>query len=243
MDNDIIKNEKGKLFCDYLDPHCKLYDLPTFYSKSEILKYIPEINNIYLDLDNYLRSNQVIVHRKIGSWFILVRDFGGTPIYTAVSPTTYINMTEEDLERAIFVGDQTMILVENGEDLIYPYYVVYNTEGKELITERARAILLNGRLDLWSILEDNDTPLNPNDDFYIDFRFCFLDTDEDEEHYSEYYGENGLAHLVFEFEELHATELGRYRKNTYPEYSGIPKLIGSFGGIVFYKVDNKINWL
>ena len=242
-DNSIIEKKKKFQFCDSLDPHCKVYDLPAFYSKSDILKYIPEINNIYLDLDNYLKSNQVLVCDKIGSWFILKRDFGGTPIYNAVSPTTSLIMTEEDLERAIFVGDQTVILCEEEEEQMSVYYVIYNTEGTELQTERARSILLNGRLDSWTFLDDNDTPSDPEDDFYVSFRFCFLDTEEDEVHFSEYYGENGLVTLVFEYEELYNTLLEKYRRNVYPESIGIPKLIGSFGGLIFYKEGNKINLL
>ena len=222
--DEVVKKKEHQV-CDYLNPHCYVYDLPTFYLKSELLKYIPEINNIYLDLDNYLRSNQVALYKKIGSWFILERDFGGVPIYCAVSPTSIINMTGEDLEKALFVGDQTVILCENGEN---PYYVLYNIGGTELYTERARSILLNGRLDLYE---------NP------EFLFCFLDTEEDDVHFTEYYGENGLAHLIFEYEDLHLTILGKYRRNAYPSSSSIPKLIGSFGGQILYREDTKLNWL
>ena len=221
----IIEKTKKTQFPDYLNPHCTLYNLPVFYSKAEIFKYIPEINNIYLDLDTYLRSNQLIVHSKIGSWFVLSRNYGGTTIYLAVSPTSVVTMTMDDLENAIFVGDQTVILKESG------YYMVYNTEGTELTTERARAILLGGRLDKYEISETSK------------ILYCFLDTDEDQTHFEEYYGEEGLVKIVFDYEDLSETVLNKYRRSVYPECSGIPDLIGSFGGLIFYKVGGKLNLL
>jgi len=216
-------------FCDFLDPHNQIYEVPTLYTRDNIFKYIPEINNIYVDLDNYLKSNQVIIYAKIGSWFILARDYGGTYVYIAISPTTLINLTYEDLKRAIFVGDQTLILCEEGDSEHSGYYTVYSTSGIELLTERAREIYNdgNGRLD-WC---DSG------------FRFFFLDTIEDETHFEEYYGDNGLVSIVYDYEELGNTILGRYRRNIYPKCQGIPQLIGSFGGLIFYKVGSKINWL
>jgi hypothetical protein len=148
-------------------------------------------------------------------------------IYTAVSPTSSIILTEEDIERAIFVGDQTMILKEEGEGDRCGYYSIYNTFGKELMTERARVVLLNGRLDWWN----------------NQFKFCFLDTDEDYIHYEEYYGDNGIVSIVYVNEELSVSALRKYRRNIYPESEGIPELIGSFGGLIFYKNGQKINYL
>jgi hypothetical protein len=157
----------------------------------------------------------------------LKRDYGGMLIYTAVSSTSVIVLTEEDLEKAIFVGDQTMILREDGDDSHEGYYSIYNTFGKELMTERARELLLNGRLDWW-----NDQ-----------FKFCFLDTTEDDIHFEEYYGDNGLVPIVYMYEELSESALRKYRRNIYPMCDGIPDLIGSYGGLIFYKNGSKINYL
>ena len=224
---EIVEKKNKTMFVDFLDKHCTVYDLPTFYTSSAIFKYIPEINNIYLDLDNYLKSSSVIIKSKIGSWFVLKRDYGGMSIYTAVSSTSSIILTEEDLERAIFVGEQTMILREDGDSTHEGYYSIYNTFGKELITERARVILLNGRLDWWN----------------NQFRFCFLDTAEDDTHFEEYYGDNGLVPIVYDYEDLGNSALRKYRRNIYPSSYGIPKLIGSYGGLIFYKIGSNINYL
>jgi tRNA1(Val) A37 N6-methylase TrmN6 len=83
-----------------------------------------------------LKSSSIVIHSKVGLWFILERDYGGASVYTAVSSTSSIILTEEDLERAIFVGDQTMILKEEGDNNHEGYYSIYNTFGKELITEK-----------------------------------------------------------------------------------------------------------
>jgi hypothetical protein len=224
--NEEVEKTKKNLVCDFLNPYCKVYDLPTFYSSSTIFKYIPEINNIYLDLDNYLKSNPLVIHAKIGQWYIFKQDSGGGIIYQAVSPTSVINMTEEDLERAIFVGDQTMILKEEGDEDHYGYYLIYNTFATELTTERARAIFMNGRLD-WK----------------NNLKFCYLDTDEDNIHFEEYFGDNGLVSNVYVYEELGRSALRKYRKNIYPQSDGIPELVGSYGGLIFYKDNSKINYL
>jgi hypothetical protein len=230
--NEVVVGKMGTQVCDYQDPHCKVYDLPTFYSRSAIFKYIPEINNIYLDLDNYLKSNQVKVHAKIGSWFVLSREYSGTNIYTAVSPTSIVNMTEEDLEKAIFVGDQTLIIHEPKTEGGWEYYSIYNTFGTELMTERARVVLENGRLDWWGESKGS-------------FLFCYMDVEEkDEAHFEEYYnGENGLVSIIYDVEELSSTVLNRYRRNTYPKCVGIPEFIGSYCGLIFYKIGSKVNWL
>jgi hypothetical protein len=174
-----------------------------------------------------LKSSSIIIRSKIGQWFILKRDYGGMSIYTAVSPTSSVILTEEDIERAIFVGDQTMILKEEGEGDRCGYYSIYNTYGKELMTERARVVLLNGRLDWWN----------------NQFKFCFLDTAEDDIHFEEYYGDNGLVPIVYVYEDLGGSALGKYRRNTYPMSDGIPDLVGSYGGIIFYRNGSKINYL
>ena len=87
-----MEKTKKTQFVDYLDKRCNVYDLPTFYTSSTIFKYIPEINNIYLDLDNYLKSSSIIIQSKIGSWFVLKRLWWYV-IYTAVSSyfSNYLN--------------------------------------------------------------------------------------------------------------------------------------------------------
>jgi hypothetical protein len=136
-------------------------------------------------------------------------------------------MTEEDLKGAIFVGDQTLILNEPGDEEHEGYYLIYNTSDMELITERARVVFENGRLDWF-----NDQIL-----------FCFLDTDEDEDHFEEYFGDNKLVSIVSKNEELSSTTLSWYRRNIYPMCVGIPELIGSYGGLIFYKDGSTINYL
>ena len=223
-----VEKTKKFLFCDYLSPGNRLYDLPVFYTKTNVFKYIPEINNIYLDLDNYLKSNQLMIVGKIGSWFILERKYGGSNLYIAVSPTSVLTMTVEDLERALFINDQTIILREDS------YNLVYHVEEKNLLTERSRVILLGGRLSDYTILEEGS--------FVCKIQMCFLDTEEDQEHYDEYFGSE-LVNIVFNFENLSETVLNQYRRSIYPKCLGIPELIGSYGSLVFYKIGNKVNVL
>jgi hypothetical protein len=120
-----------------------------------------------------------------------------------------------------------MILKEEGDDEHYGYYSIYNTFGKELMTERARVVLLNGRLDWWG----------------DQFKFCFLDTSEDDTHFEEYYGDNGLVPIVYTYEDLGGSALKKYRRNAYPMCDGIPDLVGSYGGLIFYKDGSKLNYL
>jgi hypothetical protein len=61
----VVERKKKTMFVDFLDKHCTVYDLPVFYTSSTIFKYIPEINNIYLDLNNYLKSSSIVIHSII----------------------------------------------------------------------------------------------------------------------------------------------------------------------------------
>ena len=213
----------NSLVCDGQDNRGIVYDLPEFYLKSDIIKYIPELNNIYLDLDYYLRSNQLSVYDKIGSWFILKQKYGGDLIYLAVSPVSVIYMSKEDLDKSFFVNDQTVILAE--ED----YYAVYDSMNTKLYTERARNIIHSrGNFEIY-------------DDSGI--YMCVLGTEEDEKHYLEYY-DSDLVNIVFKYEDLYSTVLNKYRRNYYPSnIKGIPEIIDSFKGLIFYKSDNIITYL
>ena len=64
----------------------------------------------------------------------------------------------------------------------------------------------------------------------------------DEEHYQEYYGSQTIP-VVFDYEDLSKTVLNRYRRGPYPLVSGIPELVCSFGGLIFYKSGTTINYL
>ena len=200
----------------------KVYELPTFFKSSTALKYIPEINNIYLDLDTYLKSYQLIVYQKLGSWFILQQKYSGQYLYVAVSPVSVLYMDYEDLDRAMFVNDQTIIL----RDL--NYYTVFCKPGEKYYTERARAIIEGGRLAKYE-----DTGI----------LMCITDNaTADEEHYQEYYGSQTIP-VVFDYEDLSKTVLNRYRRGPYPLVPGIPELVCSFGGLIFYKSGTTINYL
>ena len=220
-----VVSKNGNLIVDYLSPNCSLYDLPVFYTKSDVFKYIPEINNIYLDIDNYLKSQQLLVSCKIGSWYVLCWKYSGSYIYVASSPTSVVYMTKEDLENCLFVNDQTVILCKD------KYYLIYNTENTQIYTENARELIEGGRQGIYKI---------PGTDREIDM--CFLDDGTDEEHFDEYY-RSGLVDIVFSDMAIQDTPLQRYRRNTYPDCSGIPKLVASYCGLIFYKINNKISYL
>ena len=225
LDTDIqvIPKSGENLIFDLQDNRGILYSLPGFFSKSELIKNIPEINNIYIDLDNYLKSNQLIIHNKIGSWFILSQRYGGDMLYLAVSPVSLIYMSSTDLDNAFFVNDQTVILKED------EYYVIYSTPGKKLYSERARLII--NTAGTYEPYEDTG--------FYM----TVFGTDDDEKHYLEYY-DSGLVKIVFKYEDLYDTILNKYRRNYYPtDLIGIPEIIDSFKGLIFYKQDNIITYL
>lgn len=207
---------------DPRNPEGMVYEFPIFYSKTEVLKYIPEINNTYLDLDKYFESYQMIIQRKIGSWFILQQKYSGSVLYVAVSPVSILYMGPDDLERAMFVSDQTVILSETG------HYAIFCNPGETMYTERARMVVEGGR-----IVENYDG---------TGITMCVLDNPEiDEAHYLDYY--TGKVPVVFSYEDLRRTELNNYRRGPLPSTSEVPEIVCSFSGLLFYKEGTIINYL
>ena len=210
------------LVSDKFDSHGIVYELPTFFQKKDVLEYIPEINNIYLDLDYYFESYQLTIYRKIGSWFILRQKYSGSYLYFAVSPVCAIYFDYSDLENLLFVNDQTVILREEN------YYMIYNKPGEIYYSEKARLIVEGGKL---------------NDYDGTGILMCVTGNSvDDEKHYQEYYGSQNIP-VIFKYEDLYKTKLSSYRRGIYPNQSGIPELVCSVGGLIFYKTDSIINYL
>lgn len=218
-----IKSKKDNiLVSDKIDSKGIVYELPTFFQKKDALEYIPEINNIYLDLDYYFESYQLTIFRKIGSWFILRQKYSGKYLYLAVSSVCAVYFDYTDLENIMFVNDQTIILKEDD------YYMIYNRPGETYYSEKARLIVEGGKL-------------NSYDETGI--LMCITGNSEyDENHYQEYYGSQKIS-VIFKYEDLYKTKLNSYRRGIYPNKNGIPDLVCSVGGLIFYKIDSIINYL
>ena len=60
---------------------------------------------------------------------------------------------------------------------------------------------------------------------------------------NDYYASDEHYPVVYMFEDLGNSALRKYRRNIYPLCSGIPDLIGSYGGLILYKNGSKINYL
>ena len=210
------------LVSDKHDSSGIVYELPTFFQKKDVLEYIPEINNIYLDLDYYFESYQLTIYRKIGSWFILRQKYSGKYLYFAISPVCAVYFDYSDLENLMFVNDQTIILKEDD------YYMIYNRPGEIYYSEKARLIVEGGKL---------------NDYDGTGILMCITgDTNIDEAHYQKYYGSQKIS-VVFKYEDLYKTKLNSYRRGIYPNQSEIPELVCSVGGLIFYKTDSIINYI
>jgi len=122
----------------------------------------------------------------------------------------------------MFVNDQTIILKEDD------YYMIYNRPGETYYSEKARLIVEGGKL-------------NSYDETGI--LMCITGNSEyDENHYLEYYGSQKIS-VIFKYEDLYKTKLNSYRRGIYPNKNGIPDLVCSIGGLIFYKIDSIINYL
>ena len=213
----VMEQELGhKNIIDPLDPKSKIYSIPQL-TYENVYRVIPEISNIYLDLRNYIRTYGLVIHRKIGSWFILERTLRGETLYLLVNQSTRFYLTSTDLSKLIIVNDRVIMFEEDN------YYLFYFLDEGEYWTERARATKPGTELSLDETLE---------------VLFCHGGEDDDE--YKNYFLTNKIER-VFKSYPVYDSILNSFRKNYYnvEEFSTLPNIIGACDGVLFFLTKDK----
>ena len=228
--------EKNK-FADPYDPESKLYEIKQLGTVDEVLNEYPEISETYLNLSEYLRYYKFEAIRKIGSWFILRQ--GETNLYLAVSTGMILYMTPEDLERAFFLNNQSVLIHED------TYYTLYNTLHRKYYTERARLASEGGTMiNYYDYYLDSSgifQPLIYQDENYLGV--CSSPVISKNKEYNQYYQDEEIK-VIQKTNELYTTPLNDYRRGSYIlKGKGIPNFCNTFEGLLFWVDTYKLYYL
>lgn len=221
--NIINKDNKYNIVIDSLDPESNIYKIPQTTNSSEIINSIPVISNIFLDLEEYSKTNLINVVNKRGNWFILKKKLRTSDcLYLLVNELSNIYITEEELDKLIIVNDNT-IMIESDN-----YYSMYFAKPKSITySEKARVILEGGHLEF-------------NKDLGIDFCYGGIN---DEEYLNKFMLRD--IEIIDKSKTINKTILNNFRRNIYPyTEEAIPNIIDCCDGLFFYlTADKHINYL
>ena len=214
-----------------------MYEIKQLGTQEEVLSEYPEISGTYLNLKEYLRYYKFEAIRKVGSWFILSQ--GNTDLYMAVSGGMILYLTSEDLQRAFFLNDQSIIIQED------TYYTLYNTLHRKYYTERARLISEGGvMINYYDYYLDSTGKFQPSiyqDENYLGV--CNSPVVSRNREYNQYYQDEEIK-VIQKTNELYTTPLNGYRRGSYIlEGDGIPNFCSAFEGLLFWSDTYKLYYL
>ena len=132
-----VKTINPNVFVDPCDQYNRVYDLPSSISYEQAYLYLPEISNSFY---NYLDTDYVTVIRKVGNWIVTSRVVNGKRLYMISGISFNLYITKEELDRMIFLDDNTLILKDSDK------FLLYRGIGETRYTE-STAKLIGGDLD------------------------------------------------------------------------------------------------
>lgn len=191
---------------------------------NNIYNYYPEIQNTFFNLKEYSKTNNILVEKQIGEWYI-IRQKGLTNnnllIYTNLTKTLIV----QDTEKVIPINNNIVMILSKDLDN-NTYYSLYTGEGETFYSEKARNQVEGGVLE------------------YREDLGCFFCNSTDSNNTYENYYRKGFIRIVKAGTKITRSHFRRYRKNIITEDSiHVPEIIGSLSGILFYKKDGYIDYL
>lgn len=117
---------------DPLDPSNKLYDLPNEVDLDTVYKTFPDLVNTFYD---YKQEKSFRIIRKVGNWIILEVVKNSEIIYIVSGISYALTILPKQLDRLIFLDDNTLILNNSTE------YCIYRGIGTQGITPEAKRLL------------------------------------------------------------------------------------------------------
>ena len=132
-----VKLDSSNLIVDPLDKTSKIIQLPkatALQNYDTVLEYIPEIENTYLDIKQFVQIERSLnIIKKFGDWFFI--RYGNLVIASCMSFSVY--MTETEARNCIVLNNNTILIPSDN------YYTIYHgVRKKEYYTEKARGASL-----------------------------------------------------------------------------------------------------
>lgn len=214
-----IETKYSNFFLDTLDPRSIIRSTPSNISTSNITTYIPEIKNVFIDIDSLSLQTGLCVVKKTGDWYVFrcrlssIQDYF---IYSCIDKSVY---TMKSTESPMAINNSLLMIRTVDENNDLDYYTIYCGQGIEYYTEKARAAKNNGSVTL-----DSELGI-----------LFYNGNDEETETYREYYKE-GKIKVVHTKDGIFGSIFEGFRRGYYNSElaSSIPEIIATFYGIIYY---------
>lgn len=212
-----VETKESRVIVDPFDSKMEIREFPKIQSPKTAVELLPGLSNVYLNISNFIERNGVLeVFRKYGDWFFIKE--GNFCIATCMSYSVY--MTMEEYRNCIILNDNTLLLKTNDD-----YYTIYcGNRQKEYWTENARSIK-DGVSMITIPLGSGYVEICENGDPEI-YRLSEVS-------------------IVTKDDLLYNTILDSFRhQSLYAPYKVPSRIIGAFGGVVFYiNQNNNLNYI
>lgn len=214
-----VEPKYSNFYLDILDPRSIVTSIPGNVSISNISTYIPEIRNVFLNLDDFSAYTTLSIIKKIGDWYVFrnrisVRQDFYT--YSCIDKTVH---TVKLVENPMAINNSLLLVrtVDSTNNL--DYYTIYYEPGIEYYTEKARASKSSGSLEL---------------DEELGILFCNND-DEESETYREYY-KSGKIKVIHSKDGIFGNLFEGFRRGYYTSILDSENLniIATFYGFIYY---------
>lgn len=206
----------GKVFIDESDRNYPIIALPVSSYAKNIIELVPDLGNTFYDIETYGKSYYInIIYRK-GPWFVFRQ--GDLLVWSNLRQS--ITTTWEERNRVLLINDIYLGIISEDRE----YLTLYTGLGNNWISEKARQSKggswgYDSSLGIWKASDDNDLI------------------------YDTAYTNKSLK--IFKGWIEDNPELMDFRKGAFPT-NGYPKvgsIIGSLLGFIFYKNNNRINYI
>lgn len=221
-----IEPKYTNFYLDTLDPRSIIKSTPSNVSLSNITTYIPEIRNVFLNLDTFSMFSNLCVVKKVGDWYVFRERISSSQDFFTYSCIDKAVHTVKLKENPMPINNSLLMIHTVDEKNSLDYYTIYYTPGIEYYTEKARAAKGN------ETLENIDSELG----------ILFYDSgDEETERYREYY-RSGKIKVVHTKDGIFGNIFENFRRGYYTSAldSGVPNIVATFYGIIYY-LDNDGN--
>ena len=185
---------------------------------------VSSLSETYLDSKYALSSGEVPIE-KIGDWYVFKNEDTSTLVYSNMTKSIKISLSEN---RPIIINDQVLLMWSQQDDAIT--YSIYDEPGYYITPTCFNQRHAYGK-DTYS---DGDSR-NKNYIIYTSTRFT--------KKYLTIINKSSSSNQSSSPSVLQRSFLGTFRRNILPETLEGFKIIGSMAGIIFYRIENMINYL
>lgn len=188
-----------------------------FSAREEALKAIPELTDVYFDLNRYSGENSINVEGKRGEWFIIGHPTIDIKILTNMTKTVLIKSSE--LGGVMFINNQVLITKNSNPDRLSEItYTLFDDDGS-FMTVGASEYLSSYHSNI-EMFKGYKVPSSR--------KRLMIDNSTN--------STNSILDIQRSF-------LSYFRRNTLPVSLTDFEIIGGLCGLIFYRLGSQVNYL